>query len=240
MIERLFELSSDESEVVTKLVESLSAYYGGTAMVTPGILVQTENTQVMETLELIMGNDKPHPHSGHELPERKERALPKSSQGEIFREGGKEKKRGRPRKVVEAGEFGLAFCRNCFEKFARPHLGSKFCTPGCNNRYHSRGAHILETKGRNIDELFAYRTNHKVLYFTEEEFRAKLKDGGFEEGEKILSPLGYLLVVRMQGGEYVTDEVRASSPTLPSPNGQSSAHLGRDAFGGRGEEELDV
>ena len=242
MSERILTVETEKSEALKKVVEAFCAFYGGKAEFKPMMLIKTDSDQVADTLRLVLKDE-----ISEVLPVK---AVPQLPTG-VKR--GRPPLPGRPRKKdpsqpspflgngegrLAAGEFGFRFCRNDFVKFAPKHMGSLFCSPGCNNRYHARRNYMLAKKCKDIDEMFAYRTNHKVLYFTEEEFRAKLKDGGFEEGEQILSPKGYLLVVRMQGGMWVVDEVRATLTPTPATNCRSAENApspignGEDSDGG--------
>lgn len=232
MSERIFEVKSEKGDELGKLVESLSAFYGGVASATPVILIRTDNDEIANMLRIILKNEITEFGAPPSVPPQ----MPAKTAGHLEREGKATRigtrmketgweRENRIRRETEARKLALAegrphkFCRNCFERFMPMRANAIYCSHRCSNQYTVRRIHYQNSKQINIDKMYSYRASKKVIYFTEEEFTSKLKGGGFPEEAKVLTPEGWLRVIRFQAGNWTFDEMRPSPEEVGGDGG---------------------
>lgn len=200
-MKRYLQIEGSDAKGIADVVEALARLFQGKAECRQVLVVKTDSDALAEGLKALfpgkIGEVEVHgevkrleaksPSFNSSPTSPKERA--------IFREEGKPVK-------LEA-----RFCRECLKSFV-PHRRDQYvCGGECSRRHGPRMAYC-NRKGILFSKMYQYKTPDGHWDYQDElGFKMKLSEGRYPEGAKILTPEGWLRIVRMQGGQWTFDEM---------------------------------
>jgi len=194
-------VKSNDAAGMRDLVNALAKIHGGQAETSQVLAVETTCKALVEGLKLLFPGNVVEIHEQGEA-KRLHSGIPSAMN--ITEEH-------RRRACAPKPELGARFCRNCLKSYEPRRANSLTCGLECSRQFGVRKIQYRRDKGMEINDHYFYRGDDGHLhYFSEVEFKNKLREGFFPEGAKILTPEGWLRVVHMQGGEWTFDEIHPS------------------------------
>jgi hypothetical protein len=203
-------MNESELKAARDLTDALAKFYNAKVTITDKHLLEihTDNLEVCTILGKVPGVDVIFGFAEEEKPKKKSKDSPSTAHDPL---------RNYPIMKIEApavnesqddptaGFEARRVCRNCMRLFVPKRNTTKCCSNNCNVLYNQRSRRFEA-----IDTKYAFRNEHRHWFYGDAYwFDKQLAAGIFPEGSKILTPEGWLRIIRMQAGQLTFDEVHA-------------------------------